>query len=206
MSIYSKDDPRMIQPFLYGADAFSQIDMNAMVALVRGDEPDGWKKRCAASLQAVVAEIAPSGGARERAKAIYQWVVAHSEYVRDPVDYEKLQQPCAVLHDITSGGPFARLDCDDYAIFLATLMRIAGLRVRFRAVSNGLEGARPVPELDHIFAEVYLGTAAGTPDGWLPADPVAPGKDWTGHRYAIQPIDKEGITAVVSGLFERLFR
>lgn len=72
------------------------------------------------------------------------WVQRSMLFVKDPVGVEALHEPLAIAHAIQAGRrPYG--DCDDFSIYLATLMQSVGIPATFRAV--GFAG-RPI---SHVY-------------------------------------------------------
>jgi len=88
------------------------------------------------------------------AGAVYTWMNAHIQYVRDPVNVEWLQSP-----DVTLQKGYG--DCDDHSILAASLLESIGVPSRFVIVK-----ANPYnrSQYSHVYVE-YL--AEGT---WKPFD------------------------------------
>ncbi len=68
----------------------------------------------------------------DEALAIGDYVQKNIRYVRDPDDIEYLQDPLAMLKSIQNQT--AQGDCDDMALFAATLLLSVGHQPAFRAV------------------------------------------------------------------------
>lgn len=76
--------------------------------------------------------------------SLLAFVQRSMRYVRDPVGVEALHDPIAIAQEIVRGGkPFG--DCDDFSLFLATLMKSVGLPAAFKAV--GYNGG----QLSHVY-------------------------------------------------------
>lgn len=76
--------------------------------------------------------------------SLLSFVQRSMRYVRDPVGVEALHDPIAIAQEIARGGkPFG--DCDDFSLFLATLMKSVGLPSSFKAV--GFNGGN----LSHVY-------------------------------------------------------
>lgn len=76
--------------------------------------------------------------------SLLSFVQRSMRYVRDPVGVEALHDPVSIAQEIVRGGkPFG--DCDDFSLFLATLMKSVGLPAAFKAV--GFSGG----PLSHVY-------------------------------------------------------
>lgn len=72
------------------------------------------------------------------------WVQRHLKFVRDPHGVEALHDPIMIATAIEQGKqPFG--DCDDFSMYLASLLRAVGIRASFRAV--GFNGG----QLSHVY-------------------------------------------------------
>lgn len=92
---------------------------------------------------AAIQYCAPDNRACQLA-AILTWTRRHMQYVKDPVGMEALYDPLQVALAIKQGiRPYG--DCDDFSIFIATLMKSVGLQPTFRAV-----GFRGMP-ISHVY-------------------------------------------------------
>lgn len=94
------------------------------------------------------------------AASLLAFVQRSMRYVRDPVGVEALHLPVAIALEIERGGkPFG--DCDDFSLFLATLMKSVGLPASFKAV--GFNGG----PLSHVYVVGPHGCRLdGTRDFW----------------------------------------
>ena len=92
--------------------------------------------------------------------SLLAFVQRSMRYVRDPVGVEALHDPIAIAQEIARGGkPFG--DCDDFSLFLATLMKSVGLPASFKAV--GFNGGN----LSHVYVIGPYGCRLdGTRDFW----------------------------------------
>jgi len=93
----------------------------------------------------------PDRGARDTARALYQWVRRNIRFVPDPLDVETVQDPEVTLR-IGAG------DCDDHAALLAALAQNVGIPARFVVVGENPD------HFQHIYAELLID------DRWTPAD------------------------------------
>jgi transglutaminase-like putative cysteine protease len=78
--------------------------------------------------------------------AIREWLLAHVQFLPDPVGVELLATPRYML-DTIRRAQFVSGDCDDAAILGAALGKAVGLRAKYRALAFG---ARSRP-----FSHVY---------------------------------------------------
>ncbi len=106
----------------------------------------------------VVQGVTPRDYTSELA-AILNWVRLNIRYLRDPIQYERVQTPQITLK-IKSG------DCDDMATLLAAMATSIGHRCQFAA---GAFNNAPSPS--HVWCEAYDSVCRC----WLALDPV-PGK------------------------------
>lgn len=70
---------------------------------------------------------------RCQAASLLAWVRRKLHFVRDPHGVEALHDPVALAAAIRAGR-MAYGDCDDFAMYLASLMKAIGLPATFRAV------------------------------------------------------------------------
>lgn len=81
---------------------------------------------------------------RCQAASLLTWVQRKMQFIRDPVGVEALHDPLAIAVEIEKGlRPFG--DCDDFSMYLATLMKSVGLPAIFRVA--GYNGRH----LSHVF-------------------------------------------------------
>lgn len=92
--------------------------------------------------------------------SLLSFVQRTMRYVRDPIGVEALHDPITIALEIARGGkPFG--DCDDFSLFLATLMKSVGLPASFKAV--GFNGG----SLSHVYVIGPYGCRLdGTKDFW----------------------------------------
>lgn len=77
---------------------------------------------------------------------LLSWVQRKMQFIRDPHGIEALHDPVMIATAIDQGKqPYG--DCDDFSMYLASLMRSVGLRANFRVV--GFNGGR----LSHVYVE-----------------------------------------------------
>ncbi len=81
--------------------------------------------------------------------AIGDYVKNSIRYVRDPDNIEQIQDPIGMLRDIQSKS--AQGDCDDMALFTATLLLTIGHQPFFRAVRY----SEPFGNYNHIYVVDY---------------------------------------------------
>lgn len=76
--------------------------------------------------------------------SILAFVRRSMRYVKDPVEMEALHDPVAMAHEVARGGkPFG--DCDDFSLYIASLLKAVGIPCSFKAV--GFNGGR----LSHVY-------------------------------------------------------
>jgi len=86
---------------------------------------------------------------RDEAVALANFVQKYIRYVRDPHGVEQLHDPIFMLNEIMKGT--AQGDCDDQALFLATLLLSIGAQPVFAIVRyNSTSGS-----FNHIYTVVY---------------------------------------------------
>ncbi len=79
-----------------------------------------------------------------QASSLMIWVQRKMRFVKDPVGVEALHDPIMIARSIAQGGvPYG--DCDDFSLYLATLMKSVGMPASFRAV--GFNGGH----LSHVY-------------------------------------------------------
>lgn len=81
----------------------------------------------------------------DEALAIGDYVQRKVRYLRDPDNLEYLQDPLMMVEKIQKG--VAQGDCDDMALFVATLLLAIGHQPRFRAVRY----EQPMGNYNHIY-------------------------------------------------------
>jgi hypothetical protein len=92
----------------------------------------------------------PSNHFADESLAIGDYVKNKVRYARDPLLIEYLQDPVDLVKQIQSGG-VAQGDCDDMALFIATLLLAVGHEPYFRAVRY----TDPVGNYNHIYVVDY---------------------------------------------------
>lgn len=113
----------------------------------------------------------PSGDSMGEALAIRDHVGRVSQYRRDPLHAELLQEPAWVLTQVDH-GEIAQLDCDDLTMLVLSLAGAVGIPGRIHVVST-----RPDQEYNHVFALVRVKGAWWPLDMtryWMPPDTPIP--------------------------------
>jgi transglutaminase-like putative cysteine protease len=110
-------------------------------------------------------------------RALRQWLVAHFQFVPDPLDVETIRTPLEQLRQIDERGVMLG-DCDDAATLIAALAKAVGQRVRF--VVLGFKTA--TAPYQHVYAEM------ATPDGWADFDITRTAGAPTPTRAAVQEV------------------
>lgn len=95
--------------------------------------------------------------------AINAWVSEHVIYLNDPLHVELLKDPQRLCEEIVSKG-WARGDCDDIAVLMATMALQVGRDAQFVVAGFGARG-----NYSHVFARVK-DPRSGV---WIVLDPVA---------------------------------
>jgi len=95
--------------------------------------------------------------------AINAWVSEHAVYLNDPLHVELLKDPQRLCEEILARG-YARGDCDDIAVLIATMAMQVGRDARLVAVGFGETG-----QYSHVFASVLDPRS----EEWIVCDPVA---------------------------------
>lgn len=116
---------------------------------------------------------------RCRIDAVYNWCNSILQYQLDPEDTELVKSPCRIFREVREGGK-AYGDCDDISVLLCASFQLLGMPVGFQAVSNGK--ATTASPLDHVMCIVFDRDRKE----WISVDPVAPGKQWDGHKQMIE--------------------
>lgn len=142
------------------------------------------------------------GSTRATADAIFNWVKRHGMFQRDQFQIERVEHPISSMQSMimarkngldTRGKLFAG-DCDQFAIWVATLGGILGFQYAFETSKSDLE--RP-DEFSHVWAALLVGndwisydasTKGATPN-WRPPIP-APDKF---KRWPEKEIEKSGV-------------
>lgn len=96
--------------------------------------------------------------------AIRQWCTApHLRYTNDARHVEQVKSPFRTLSEVSTYG-VSNLDCDDYALLIATLGMCVGREARFTMVGFGMPG-----DYTHVFACLKEPRSSE----WIICDPVA---------------------------------
>ena len=83
------------------------------------------------------------------AKAIGDFVKKNFRYVKDASGIEQIHDPLTMLDQLQRG--VARADCDDMALFIASLLLSIGIKPKFRCIRyKSMEG-----NYNHIYVVVY---------------------------------------------------
>lgn len=92
--------------------------------------------------------------------SILAFVQRSMRYVKDPVEIEALHDPVAMAYEVVKGGkPFG--DCDDFSLYIASLLKAVGIPCSFKAV--GFNGGR----LSHVYVVGPKGMKLdGIKDAW----------------------------------------
>jgi len=85
------------------------------------------------------------------ANSVYDWVVRHYRFLKDPRGIEMVKSPEISLKEIAQYGMFQG-DCDDVSALLAALLAAIGYKTMLVVISVPGKGA----EYRHIFPRVYL--------------------------------------------------
>lgn len=95
--------------------------------------------------------------------AIRYAVTDHTRYLNDPVTTEWVKDPQRIVEEINATGR-STIDCDEYALLIATMLRQVGREARWVTVGFGLPGS-----YTHVFAEGKEPKSGA----WIICDPVA---------------------------------
>jgi transglutaminase-like putative cysteine protease len=120
---------------------------------------------------------------RGEAQAIYNFVRDNVRYTKDPLGFEYLQTPPALLEDIrlyqVGKGERPVGDCDDMTILSLSLLKAIGFETAIKVVSFAPSG-----KFGHVYGLVRIGY------DWIPFDCVRPDQDmgWEsrGHTRAME--------------------
>lgn len=124
--------------------------------------------RAAAS---VAVRYIPAADPAAQLAALRDWIEDRILFMRDPAgDVELLHAPELILRMIRAQG-IAQVDCDDVAIFAATLASAIGYRTRFLAVAFA---RRDVPDRDAPFAHVWAEAWNARDKAWADFDITRP--------------------------------
>jgi Transglutaminase-like superfamily len=144
------------------------------------------------------ATIAGSANDEQAMAKIYTAVNGMIQYRPDPPDLELVKSPCRIKKELDTYGK-AYEDCDGISVMIAAMLQMAGIPAGFMAVSNG-KASENAP-LDHVYACGY----DRQNNAWTPLDPVAPGKNWSGHRFMFYAIPRHNFLDTVITFFMDIF-
>ncbi len=94
---------------------------------------------------------------------IYNFIVNHCRFVKDPVPLEMLKTPTVSLQMIEAGG-FPAIDCDCATILIGSLVESIGIPYAIRAVALADSDVGP-NEYSHVYGLFYIKDR-----GWTPID------------------------------------
>lgn len=97
-------------------------------------------------------------------QAIFDWVLKHYRYLKDPPGLEMVKSPEISMKEIAMFGMFQG-DCDDVTAFIAALLMSIGYRMRSTVICLQGKGS----QFRHIYPEVYLTKKKA----WLPLEACA---------------------------------
>lgn len=118
----------------------------------------------------------------EQAHAIREFLVQHTEFLRDPDGVEMLHGPVWQVQQILQRG-VVQVDCDDVAMLAAALGKAVGLRARFVAVGF----VNKKSPYRHVWAELSTQTA---PPQWIDMDVTRPAQGLPfGYISRVLPMD-----------------
>lgn len=110
-------------------DTAIENTLKLMAQIIRESEKNYYVRRFAEH----ITEESPKDD-QIRIKAIYDFIRAHTVYMRDPMGFEFIKTPLVSLQQIESGAR-PTLDCDDYTVLSLSLLRTLGFPVAMRAAS-----------------------------------------------------------------------
>lgn len=144
-----------------GLDAVIERAQN----LARSGRGSAFVRKAALEITANIAKDKRTGHPDRRnraniANAVYNWMKANIQYVRDPFHIEWLQAPEVTLQ-LKSG------DCDDMSILATSLLGSMGIPVRLMVISQDAK----TKQFGHIYAEYQEQNG-----NWIPFDVVIAGK------------------------------
>lgn len=93
----------------------------------------------------------------EQVKTIFNYLQSRYKYVKDINNVECFKRPITILNELREKGYFWG-DCDDASIFLGTLLRSIGFKIRFEILAINY------PKYNHIRVAVKV------KDQWIPLD------------------------------------
>lgn len=156
MRILARNPPHQITGFRGPTDTLA-----GMVRATQG--PRGERSMLVRSVtEEAVGELWPKDYLGE-ILAINAWVSERVIYLNDPLHVELLKDPQRLCEEILAKG-FARGDCDDIAVLMATMALQVGRDAQFVVAGFGEKGS-----YSHVFARVK-DPKSGT---WIVLDPVA---------------------------------
>lgn len=125
------------------------------------------------------------GSSRAVADAIFHWVRRNGIFQRDPFQIEKIEHPLASMRPVVEArqagkydGPAVfQGDCDQFAIWVASLGGVLGFQYAFETAK--VDASRP-DEFSHIWAALLVGNE------WVPLDASTPGAR-PGWRPPVSP-------------------
>ena len=108
-----------------------------------------------------IVRSAPAYDEYAEVQALYNWVISHIRFTKDPVTKEKLIPPPELLK-IRAG------DCDDISMLLGAFAMAVGYNARLITVSAN---ASSPDEFSHVYVEVEVPVGSGQ---WTPLDAARP--------------------------------
>jgi len=99
--------------------------------------------------------------------AVFDWVLRHYRYLRDPQGLEFVKSPEVCDREISERGAFQG-DCDDVSAYLGALLAAIGYKVKLVVMS--------VPNRDGAFRHIYIKVFLPKQKRWLPLEATAPQK------------------------------
>jgi hypothetical protein len=122
---------------------------------------------------------------KSEAQAVFNFVRDNVRYTRDPLGFEYIQTPPAVLEDIrlyqAGKGDRPAGDCDDMTLLSLSLLKSIGFSVAIKVVS--FNNAK---KFSHVYGLVQIGSE------WVTVDCVRPDKDlgWEsqGHTRIMETV------------------
>lgn len=142
--------------FIGKGDFAIKSTLNKMKKIIRLSSVNYYVRRWAEEI------IGLSETDKEKADAIFEFVVRNTHYVKDPHGFEFIRTPIVPLKLIEQGKIFAG-DCDDLVVLSLSLAKSIGLPVALRAASYSIMPKKP---FSHVYGLVKL-------DGrWIPFELV----------------------------------
>lgn len=99
--------------------------------------------------------------------AVFEWVLRHYRYLKDPQGLELVKSPEVIDREISERGTFQG-DCDDVSGYLAALLAAIGYKVKLVVMS--------MPNRDGMFRHIYIKVLLPKQKRWLPLEATAPQK------------------------------